>query len=105
MWVMLLDRQRLRNALRKRARRANQNFAEVQLRRQNQVQRQNNLRRNELPQAGCSCMYVCMLWIFIQDSFFSSLGEQVFGMTRLWLELTTFRSGGEHSTFTLPVGS
>ena len=23
---------------------------------------------------------------------------QVFGMTRLWLELTTFRSGGEHST-------
>ena len=30
---------------------------------------------------------------------------QVFGMTRLWLELTTFRSGGEHSTFTLPVGS
>ena len=25
-------------------------------------------------------------------------------MTRLWLELTTFRSGGEHSTFTLPVG-
>ena len=30
---------------------------------------------------------------------------QVFGMTRLWLELTTFPSGGKHSTFTLPVGS
>ena len=93
------------------------------------------------------------LWIFIQDSLFSSQGEllsmrvlrkfpiwtqesftqhlptrqpplwfidialklgaqlsisitifQVFGMTRLWLELTTFRSGGEHSTCTLPVG-
>ena len=29
---------------------------------------------------------------------------QVFGMTRLWLELTTSRSGGERSTFTLPVG-
>ena len=26
-------------------------------------------------------------------------------MTRLWLELTTFRSSGEHSTFTLPVGT
>ena len=25
-------------------------------------------------------------------------------MTWLWLELTTFRYGGEHSTFTLPVG-
>ena len=29
---------------------------------------------------------------------------QVFGMTQLWMELTTFRSGGERSTFTLPVG-
>ena len=29
---------------------------------------------------------------------------QVFSMTRLWLELTTSRSGGERSTFTLPVG-
>ena len=26
-------------------------------------------------------------------------------MTRLWLELTTFRFGGEHSTLTLLVGS
>ena len=26
-------------------------------------------------------------------------------MTRLWLELATFRSGGERSIFTLPVGS
>ena len=23
---------------------------------------------------------------------------------RMWLELTTYRSGGERSTFTLPVG-
>ena len=30
---------------------------------------------------------------------------QVFGMTRLSFELTTFRSGGERSTFTLSVGS
>ena len=30
---------------------------------------------------------------------------QVFGMTRLWLELATSRSGSEHSTFTLPVGT
>ena len=28
---------------------------------------------------------------------------QVFGMTQLWFELTTFRYGGEHSTFTLPT--
>ena len=44
-----LDRQKLQNAQRQRARRANENF-EAQLRRQNQVHRQNVLHRNELPQ-------------------------------------------------------
>ena len=61
-----------------------------------------NIRPLDIHLSGLSISLsrLALSWVYRLPFFKSSY----FDMTRLWLELTTFRSGGERSTFTLPVG-
>ena len=52
---------------------------------------------NHLSGLSISLSSLVLSWVY-------RLPLPVFGIARLWLELATSRSGGEYSTFTLPVG-